>query len=133
MRLVHHPLPNCLSPVQHLDFEQGPFENNKKVTGILGQAVQLTGDDGIELEGGNFHRYEPFSISLWIKVPEAMNRAVIFHRSRAWTDAGSRGYELLLDHGRLRASLIHFWPGNAISIPTLNRVPVAEWTHVVMT
>ena len=128
-----HPLPNCLSPVQHLDFEQGPFENNKKVTGILGQAVQLTGDDGIELEVGNFHRYEPFSISLWIKVPEAMNRAVIFHRSRAWTDAGSRGYELLLDHGRLRASLIHFWPGNAISIRTLNRVPVGEWTHVVMT
>ena len=128
-----HPLPNCLSPVQHLDFEQGPFENNKKVTGVLGQAVQLTGDDGIELEVGNFHRYEPFSISLWIKVPEAMNRAVIFHRSRAWTDAGSRGYELLLDHGRLRASLIHFWPGNAISIRTLNRVPVGEWTHVVMT
>ena len=128
-----HPLPDCLSPVQHLDFEQDNFENNKGVTGVLGQAVQLTGDDGIELKVGNFHRYEPFSISLWIKVPETMSRAVIFHRSRAWTDAGSRGYELLLDHGRLRASLIHFWPGNAISIRTLNRVPIGEWTHVVMT
>ena len=61
-------------------------------------------------------------------------RAVVFHRSRAWTDAGSRGYELLIEDGRLKWSLIHFWPGNAISIAAekplpLNRVDARRRRH----
>jgi hypothetical protein len=48
--------------------------------------------------------------------PDVKERAVVLHRSRAWTDAASRGYELLIEEGRLKWSLIHFWPGNAISV-----------------
>ena len=62
-----------------------------------------------------------------------MKRAVVFHRSRAWSDAGSRGYQLLLEDGRLSASLIHFWPGNAIRIRTPDALAVNKWHHVVMT
>ena len=32
---------------------------------------------------------------------ERQPRAVVLHQSRAWTDAGSRGYELLLEDGRV--------------------------------
>lgn len=106
---------------------------NKLVEGHSGQAVLFTGDDAVELPLGNFHRYEPFTVSLWIHVPDEKERAVIFHRSAAWTDAASRGYELLLIDGRLRWSLIHFWPGNAISIESTDKVPLKEWTHVVVT
>ena len=42
----------------------------------------------------------------------------MLHRSKAWTDAGSRGYELLIEDGKLCADLVHFWPGNAIGIKT---------------
>ena len=41
---------------------------------------------------------------------------MIIHRSMAWTDAGSRGYQLLIEDGKLSVGLIHFWPGNAIGI-----------------
>ena len=58
---------------------------------------------------------------------------MIFHRSRAWTDAGSRGYQLLLEDGRLSASLIHFWPGNALRIRALEPLEVGEWAHVALT
>ena len=47
---------------------------------------------------------------------ERQPRAVVLHQSRAWTDAGSRGYELTLDDGRPFFGLIHFWPGNAIAV-----------------
>jgi len=60
------------------------------------------------------------------------DRAVVFHRSRAWTDAASRGYELLIEDGRLKWSLIHFWPGNAASISARSVLPVNEWVHVVV-
>ncbi|HIL72450.1 MAG TPA: DUF1553 domain-containing protein, partial [Verrucomicrobia bacterium] len=38
-----------------------------------------------------------------------------------------------LEEGRLSASLIHFWPGNAIRIRTAEAAPTQEWIHVTMT
>ena len=106
--------------------------NNKFVPGKEGNAVLLTGDDVVNLPFGNFRRWEPFSVSLWMQAPEEMERAVVFHRSRAWTDAASRGYEMLIEDGRLKWSLIHFWPGNAISIRTKEKISPKEWAHVAV-
>ncbi|HUP77590.1 MAG TPA: DUF1549 domain-containing protein, partial [Pirellula sp.] len=83
---------------------------NKIVPGKFNNAIEFTGDDPVDLAIGNFSRHEPFSISLWLKTPDEKERAVVLHRSRAWTDAASRGYELLVEDGRLKWSLIHFWP-----------------------
>lgn len=107
--------------------------DNKLVPGHSGNAVEFTGDDPVDLPFGNFQRHEPFSVSLWLKTPDVKERAVIFHRSRAWTDAGSRGYELLLEDGKLKWSLIHFWPGNAISIRARDALPINTWTQVTVT
>lgn len=105
---------------------------NKLTVGKNGNAVEFTGDDPVDLPLGNFRREEPFAISLWLKTPDAKERAVVFHRSRAWTDAASRGYELLIEDGHLKWSLIHFWPGNAVSIAAEKPLPVNEWVHVVV-
>ena len=57
-----------------------------------------------------------------------------FHRSMSWTDAGSRGYQLLIEDGKLSVGLVHFWPGNAIGIKTkASRSPLDQWTHVTIT
>jgi cytochrome c553 len=106
---------------------------NKLVEGKLGKALLFTGDDAVDTPLGNFKREEPFSISLWMKTPDVKERAVVMHRSRAWTDAASRGYELLIEEGKLKWSLIHFWPGNAISVRTKQPLKVNEWTQVVVT
>jgi hypothetical protein len=105
---------------------------NRLSPGRNGNAADFTGDDPIDLPLGNFRREEPFTVSLWLKTPDVKDRAVVFHRSRAWTDAASRGYELLIEDGRLKWSLIHFWPGNAISIAAQEPLPVNEWVHVVV-
>lgn len=116
-----------------LDFETPPAEPNRSVPGVHGSAVELTGDDLIQLSVGNFRRYEPFSVAAWVKTPDYKERAVIFHRSAAWTDAGSRGYELLIEEGHLSAALVHFWPGNALRIRGVSPLPIDAWTHIVMT
>lgn len=105
---------------------------NKLTPGQHGNAIEFTGDDPVDLPLGNFRREEPFSVSLWLKTPDVKERAVVFHRSRAWTDAASRGYELLIEDGRLKWSLIHFWPGNAASIAAETPLTPGEWTHVVV-
>ena len=106
---------------------------NKLVPGVRGQAVQFSGDDAVDLPIGNFRSSEPFSVSLWVRTPDKKDRAVVFHRSKAWTDAASRGYELLIEDGRLKWSLIHFWPGDAISIRAQQPLAINAWTHVVVT
>ena len=126
------PEPLILGRIAHLDFEAESKGPNKSVPGKFGRAIKLSGDDGIGAKVGNFRRFEPFSISLWMQTPDVKPRAVIFHRSRAWTDAGSRGYQLLIEEGHLSASLIHFWPGNAIRIKTTKRLPTGEWHHITV-
>lgn len=122
-------------PVETMDFDETspPVGGNTIVDGVRGGAVQLTGDDAVNLKQGNFPRYQPFSISLWINTPGHKERAVVFHRSRAWTDAASRGYQLLIEDGRLSWSLIHFWPGNAMRIRTVDPIPIDQWLHVTVT
>ena len=127
--------PKKLIPGQQaaLTFDEGSYGANPVVKGKHGKAVELTGDHGIDVKVGNFPRWQPFTISVWLKVPRKYERSVVFHRSRAWTDAGSRGYELLIEDGRLSAALIHFWPGNAIRIRSARPLPLNTWTQVTMT
>jgi len=96
------------------------------------KAIRLTGDHPVNTPVGNFRRSQPFTVAAWIKPATKYERAVVFHRSQAWTDAGSRGYELLVDEGHLRWSLIHFWPGDAASVRCTEPLPVGEWTHVAV-
>ncbi len=108
-------------------------QKNKIVPGKKGNALQLTGDDGVNLGVGNFKRTQPFSVTLWMNTPHHKERTVIYSRSKAWTDAGSRGYQMLLRNGHLSTSLIHFWPGNAINIRSKNKLPKNQWHHVSVT
>ena len=97
-------------------------------------AIRFSGDNSVTIKGaGVFKRTDPFSFSLWLKPAEKLPRAVIFHMSRAWTDSGSRGYELVLDEGRPFFGLIHFWPGNAIGVRARDAVPTNAWSHLVVT
>ncbi|MBX3421314.1 MAG: DUF1553 domain-containing protein [Pirellulaceae bacterium] len=101
------------------------------IDGVLGQGLLLSGENNATIpEGGSWTRHQPFTISLWIRVPRHFNRCVVFHRSRAWTDAGSRGYELLLEDGKLSAAMIHFWPGNAVRVLADQPLPLDQWCQV---
>ena len=120
-------------PIEMVDFNVVGGRNTKTTDHRGRPAAKLTGDDAIALKTGDFKRHAPFSVSLSLNTPDLKQRAVVFHRSRAWTDAGSRGYQLLIEDGKLSASLIHFWPGNAISVKTRQVIPVKRWVDIAVT
>ena len=112
-----------------------PTENTlveNTIDGRTGKAIQLTGDHPVQTPVGNFVRSHPFAVSLWLHAPDRADRAVVFHRSMAWTDAASRGYELLIEGGHLKWSLIHFWPGDAASVRVTEQLPFGKWVHVAV-
>jgi Protein of unknown function (DUF1549)/Protein of unknown function (DUF1553)/Concanavalin A-like lectin/glucanases superfamily/Planctomycete cytochrome C len=108
------------------------IEGPELIEGRIGKALRLSGENNVTLPLGNFDRFEAFSLSLWIKTPDYKDRAVVLHRSMAWTDAGSRGYQLLIEDGKLSAGLIHFWPGNAIGIRAQEPLALNRWVHVAL-
>ena len=97
-------------------------------------ALKFSGDNQAILKGvKTFLRTDTFSFSLWLKPTEKQDRAVILHQSKAWSDAGSRGFELTLDHGKPLFGLIHFWPGNAAVVRAKQILPGNEWSHITVT
>lgn len=107
---------------------EGYFE---KVDGVHGTGLRLNGDEGIRFSGvGAWRRSDPFTVSMWLKLDESIERAVLLHRSRAWHDAASQGWQLLIEDGRLTAALVHFWPGDMAMVQTLEPLPIHEWIEV---
>ena len=104
------------------------------VEGKVGKALKFSGDNLVICKGaGAFDRTSAFSFSLWLQPTEKQDRAVVFHRSRSWTDSGSRGYELLLEDEVPSFSLIHFWPGNALKVRAQKPLPLHQWSHLTIT
>ena len=100
----------------------------------MGHALGLTGENGLTFPGvGHFTRVDPFTIGLWLKPASHAPRMVVAHHSRAPIDAGSRGYELLLEQGQVAFGMHHMWPGNSLKVRSKSAVPVGEWSHVAVT
>lgn len=109
-------------------------ENPKIVAGKHGNAAELTGENGFSFgKLGHFNRASPFTLSLWLQTPTHAPRFVVAHHSRAPVDAGSRGYELLLEDGKVAFGLHHMWPGNSLKVTTRAKLHTNEWTHVTVT
>ncbi len=107
------------------------FDDVKSVPGKVDGALELSGENNVSFAlGGKWTRDDAFSAALWLRTPDVKDRAVVFHRSKAWTDAASCGYELLIEDGKLSAALIHFWPGNALRVVTKEPLAPGQWTHV---
>jgi hypothetical protein len=110
-----------------------PVEEPKSVDGKFGRGAALSGENGFVLPGvGTFSRADPFSLSVWLQTPTLAPRMVIAHKSKAPADAASRGYELLLERGRVAFGLHHFWPGNSLKVVTKQAIAVNEWTHIAV-
>ena len=102
------------------------------IDGMKGKAFKMSGDNNVSFKFGALNRSNPRTLHMALKVPQKMPRAVIVHRSKAWTDAASRGYELLLEDGKLSWAYIHFWPGNAIRVKSQVEVPLNKWFNVTI-
>lgn len=126
-------VPAWKGKLAHMTFEEPIIGGNKQVEGKKGKAIQLSGDHGVTVEGVGFYdRDQPISISFWIQPTSLLERGVVFKQSRAWTDIASKGYELLIEDGKLSAAWINFWPGNAIRIKSAEPLPVNKWTQVTV-
>ncbi len=106
---------------------------NKLVPGKAGQAVLCNGDDAISMgDFGAKRCHDPVSFAFWLRPGESYPRAVVLANTTSF-DANYCGYDLLLEDGKLRWSMMREFPGNAACIQTVEKLPLDQWTHVTVT
>jgi len=110
------------------------IEHPKIIKDEGGVGAELSGENGFVFPSiGTFTRADPFSISLTIKAPQFEPRMVVLHHSKAPIDAGSRGYELLLEDGHVAFGLHHMWPGNSLKVQTTRPIEKDKWQQITVT
>ncbi|AGA31165.1 DUF1553 domain-containing protein [Singulisphaera acidiphila] len=123
-------LANTADPGKPANALEGP----ELVAGKTGRAVKLTGENGFTFPGvGHFSRADPFSLCLDLQAPTRAPRFVVLHHSKAPIDAGSRGYEILLEEGRVAVGLHHMWPGNSLKVVTKEPIQSGPWVQLTVT
>ena len=134
-----------LEPEIHLSFNgETGLENDGSKGTAEGQFIRedysantvnkFTGESAIRIkDAGIWNRYDPFSLALWVRVEEMLPHMIVVHKTKAPSDAGSRGYELMIDDGQLTFGLVHFWPGDALRVQANDVLPVGEWVHLTAT
>jgi hypothetical protein len=108
-----------------------PEGEHELVAGRNGQGLRLSGDAGLRFSGvGHWRRSDPFSVGMALQLDQTIARSILLHRSKAWHDAASAGWQLLIEDGHLIAALVHFWPGDMIAIRSVEPLPVGRWFEV---
>ena len=100
--------------------------------GRIGKARFIYGENSITF-GENFaffERNQPFSISIWLKLHDASVVGSIVHKSNGVFN-GYRGWNLFREKdGRIKLTISHVWPENAIEIQTVDKFPINKWTQI---
>ena len=104
------------------------------VTGKNGRGLSFLGDAGVVTGPAlNYDRYQPFSVSIWVKLLKKGEQGPIFNRTNGDAE-GYRGWICKLNKdGTLSFQFNHVWPSNAIDFTTIDTLQVGEWTHIALT
>ncbi len=104
------------------------------VQGKVAKGLQLNGDDALSFPGvGRFTRSEPFSIGLWVKIPNELEHGVIFHSNKGSALYTYKGYQVSVEDGFFEVRIAHNFPYNSIHLLSHNRAPRNIWVHLMLT
>ena len=95
------------------------------------EAVQFDGATHLVLGNiADFDGTTPFAISAWV-YPEGDGSMAILSKM----DEGNahRGYDLLLENGKIVSHLLHRWPENGLKVSAKETLQKGKWQHVVLT
>jgi len=119
-----------IDPVNSEEAQDPPQSTEGKV----GKALILNGDDALSFPGvGRFTRSEPFSIGLWVKIPNEMKNGVIFHSNKGSAVYTYKGYQVSIEDGLFDVRIAHNFPNNSIHLLSGNLAPRNEWVHLMLT
>ena len=109
--------------------EKPVFTQTAKGTSLL-----LDGDVWLNMKNAaTYNRTDPFSIGVWVNIPEELKNGVIFHRCNSTLLYNFRGFCLNVKEDKLELKMAHTAPYNAIIEFTKEDVIKGEWIQLTLT
>jgi hypothetical protein len=100
--------------------------------GRLGNARFIYGDNSVRF-GNNFaffERHQAFTVSIWLKLDDPTITGSLIHKSNGVFN-GYRGWNVFREKdGKIKLTISHVWPENAIEIQTTTPFPMNKWTQI---
>lgn len=108
--------------------------NIAPVPGKIGHAVRSDANGKLVADGRRivFERMEPYTVSFWINTPKTFDEAHVIYNGNNRIQ-GYRGWDVMLDSGRVHFRLNHAHPYQSLDIRTPEPLPLNEWVHFVWT
>ncbi len=100
------------------------------VEGKTGKALQFDGKTHVDLGAlAAFDSGDPFTVSAWI-FPTSPEAATVIARM---DDADAyRGWDILLEGGKVASHLIHRWPNDGLKVVTKQPLSLNAWHHLLV-
>lgn len=99
--------------------------------GKVGGAFDDDGKSWIEIAGGNVPDGDtPFCLSVWA-YPTANGLFAL--ASKMDDGTAHRGWDVLLENGRVSSHLVNRWPDNGLKVLTREAMSLNSWHHVLVT
>jgi len=103
----------------------------KSAEGKLGRCLEFDGSNYVAAgEAGAFRSEAPCSAAAWI-FPTSGEPSTVLSK----IDEGNayRGYDLILEGGKVASHFVHHWPDRAFKVVTKQPVSLQAWHHVALT
>ncbi len=82
-----------------------------------------------QVRRGLFDSHEAFTISVWVR-PEGNSGGTVL--SKMDDENAYRGYDIILDNGRVSSHFVHHWPDRAFKVVTEEAMSPNEWHHLAI-
>ncbi|KQS28003.1 DUF1553 domain-containing protein [Dyadobacter sp. Leaf189] len=124
---------NLADPKQKATAEgDDSLSNVASRTGRVGKARYIFGENAVSFPDNFafFERNQAFSISIWLNLHDPSVTGSLFHKSNGVMN-GYRGWNVFREKdGRIKLTMSHVWPENAIEIQTVEKFPLDKWTQI---
>ncbi len=105
--------------------------NAKWGPGMVGGSLECDGNTWVEVPGGPVPDGDgPFSASIWV-YPTASDLLAV--ASKMDDGAAHRGWDVLLEGGRVSTHLVNHWPDNGLKVLTKGSLSPNAWHHILVT
>ncbi len=106
---------------------QGKVES---VEGRFGKARKFDGQTWIVAgQTGTFESDESFSLTAWVRQENGEAGTVLSKMDDA---SAYRGYDIIMEGGKVCAHFVHEWPDRAFKVVTEEAAPLQQWHHIAV-
>ncbi|MFN9235732.1 MAG: DUF1553 domain-containing protein [Planctomyces sp.] len=104
--------------------------SRSSVPGHSGNALQFSGSTWLAApDVGDFEADQPFTAAAWIRTAAGAGGTVF---SRMDDAAAYRGYDFIVEGGRLNAHFVDHWPDKGCKVSTAAVLKPQQWHHVTL-